>query len=43
METLFVEATGQITLQEDLLVHLGVRPGKQVTLEGMNEIGPSSS
>jgi hypothetical protein len=33
MSTLTVTAKGQVTLRRDLLKHLGVRPGGQITLE----------
>ncbi|HZZ90483.1 MAG TPA: AbrB/MazE/SpoVT family DNA-binding domain-containing protein [Caulobacteraceae bacterium] len=31
--TLTVTAKGQVTLRKDLLQHLGVRPGQQVTVD----------
>ena len=33
MSTLTVTAKGQVTLRKDLLTHLGVRPGEQVTVD----------
>jgi AbrB family looped-hinge helix DNA binding protein len=33
MGTLTVTAKGQVTLRKDLLTHLGVQPGEQVTVE----------
>ena len=32
MSTLTVTAKGQITLRQDLLKHLGVRPGEKITV-----------
>ena len=33
MATLTISAEGQITLDDDLLKHLGLRPGQQITIE----------
>jgi AbrB family looped-hinge helix DNA binding protein len=33
MSTLTVTAKGQVTLRKDLLKHLGVHPGEEVTVE----------
>ena len=33
MGTLTVTAKGQVTLRKDLLTHLGVQPGEQVTVD----------
>jgi len=33
METLTVTAKGQVTLRKDLLQHLGVHPGEQITID----------
>jgi bifunctional DNA-binding transcriptional regulator/antitoxin component of YhaV-PrlF toxin-antitoxin module len=33
MPTLTVTAKGQVTLKKDLLEHLGVRPGDQITVD----------
>jgi AbrB family looped-hinge helix DNA binding protein len=33
MSTLTVTAKGQVTLRKDLLAHLGVQPGEQVTVD----------
>ncbi len=33
MSTLTVTAKGQVTLRKDILRHLGVHPGEQLTLE----------
>jgi bifunctional DNA-binding transcriptional regulator/antitoxin component of YhaV-PrlF toxin-antitoxin module len=33
MSTLTITANGQVTLRQDLLKHLGVRPGEKVTVE----------
>jgi antitoxin PrlF len=33
MATLIVTARGQITFRKDVLQHLGVRPGEQITLD----------
>jgi bifunctional DNA-binding transcriptional regulator/antitoxin component of YhaV-PrlF toxin-antitoxin module len=33
MSTLTVTAKGQVTLRRDLLKHLGVRPGEQITVD----------
>ena len=33
MSTLTVTAKGQVTLRKDLLRHLGVQPGEQVTVD----------
>jgi AbrB family looped-hinge helix DNA binding protein len=33
MGTLTVTAKGQVTLRKDLLAHLGVQPGEQVTVD----------
>ena len=33
MSTLTVTAEGQVTLRKDLLKHLGVHPGEEVTVE----------
>ena len=37
MSTLTVTANGQVTLRQDLLKHLGVRPGEKVTVEKLPE------
>jgi bifunctional DNA-binding transcriptional regulator/antitoxin component of YhaV-PrlF toxin-antitoxin module len=33
MSTLTITAKGQVTLRQDLLKHLGVRPGEKVTVK----------
>jgi hypothetical protein len=33
MSTLTITAKGQVTLRKDLLQHLGVHPGEQITVE----------
>lgn len=33
MSTLTVTAKGQVTLRQDLLKHLGVRPGEKITVD----------
>jgi AbrB family looped-hinge helix DNA binding protein len=33
MGTLTITAKGQVTLRKDLLAHLGVQPGEQVTVD----------
>jgi bifunctional DNA-binding transcriptional regulator/antitoxin component of YhaV-PrlF toxin-antitoxin module len=37
MDTISLTAEGQITLGDDLLKHLGVRPGQQVTIEKLSD------
>src|ERR1700692_2198623 len=37
MATLNISAKGQITLDEDLLKHLGMRPGQQITIEKLSD------
>jgi bifunctional DNA-binding transcriptional regulator/antitoxin component of YhaV-PrlF toxin-antitoxin module len=36
MATLNISAKGQITLDDDLLKHLGMRPGQQITIEKLS-------
>jgi bifunctional DNA-binding transcriptional regulator/antitoxin component of YhaV-PrlF toxin-antitoxin module len=37
MATLTISAEGQITLDDDLLKHLGMRPGQQITIEKLSD------
>ena len=37
MDTISLTAEGQITLGDDLLKHLGVQPGQQITIERLSD------